>query len=95
MRGKVDSRGITIDFGDIKRIAKERVIDRLDHQYLNEVMPPMNTTAENMVVWMYEQIHAGLCEEQLHPAIELEEIRLWETPTSYAAVTRSMMEEEA
>lgn len=53
MRGKVDERGITIDFADIKRIAKERVIDRLDHRYLNEVLPPMNTTAENMVVWMY------------------------------------------
>jgi 6-pyruvoyltetrahydropterin/6-carboxytetrahydropterin synthase len=94
MRGKVDSRGIAIDFGDIKRIAKERVIDRLDHRYLNEVLPPMNTTAENMVVWMYEQIDAALKEEGLFPAIALEEIRLWETPTSYAAVTRAMMEEE-
>jgi 6-pyruvoyltetrahydropterin/6-carboxytetrahydropterin synthase len=93
MSGKVDARGIAIDFGDIKRIAKERVIDRLDHRYLNDVLPPMNTTAENMVVWMYEQIHAALLEEQLYPAIRLEEIRLWETPTSYAAVTRAQMEE--
>ncbi len=94
MRGRVDARGIAIDFGDIKRIAKDRVIDRLDHQYLNEILPPMNTTAENMVVWMYEEIHAALVEEGLHPDIKLEEVRLWETPTSYAAVTRSMMEEE-
>ena len=95
MRGKVDNRGIAIDFGDIKRIAKQRVIDPLDHKYLNEVLPPMNTTAENMVVWMYEQIHQALLDEGLHPNIVLEEIRLWETPTSYAAVTRDMMEEEA
>lgn len=93
MRGRVDERGIVIDFGDIKRIAKERVIDRLDHQYLNEVLPPMNTTAENMIVWMYEQINEGLVQEGLCPAVKLEELRLWETPTSYAAVTRSMMEE--
>jgi 6-pyruvoyltetrahydropterin/6-carboxytetrahydropterin synthase len=93
MSGKVDARGLAIDFGDIKRIAKQRVIDRLDHRYLNDVLPPMNTTAENMVVWMYEQIHAALLEEQLYPAIRLEEIRLWETPTSYAAVTRVQMEE--
>jgi 6-pyruvoyltetrahydropterin/6-carboxytetrahydropterin synthase len=91
MRGKVDHRGITIDFGDIKRIAKARIIDHLDHQYLNEVLPPMNTTAENMVVWMFEQIHAALIEEKLYPDVMLEEIRLWETPTSYAAVTREMM----
>ena len=94
MRGKVDSRGIAIDFGDIKRITKERVIDRLDHRYLNDVLPPMNTTAENMVVWIYEEIHQALLDENLYPAISLDEIRLWETPTSYAAITRSMMEED-
>ncbi|MEB3100207.1 6-carboxytetrahydropterin synthase QueD [Ferviditalea candida] len=92
MLGKMDYRGISIDFGDIKRIAKERVIDRLDHHYLNEVLPPMNTTAENMVVWIYEQIHQALMEENLYPAIKLQEVRLWETPTSFAAVTRELME---
>jgi 6-pyruvoyltetrahydropterin/6-carboxytetrahydropterin synthase len=95
MSGKVDRTGITIDFGDIKRIAKARIIDRLDHRYLNEVLPPMNTTAENMVVWMYEVIDAALREEGLQPQIRVEEIRLWETPTSYAAVTRGLMEEPA
>lgn len=91
MLGQTDERGIAIDFAEIKRIAKERVIDRLDHQYLNEVLPPMNTTAENMVVWIYEQIHVGLQEEGLYPAIKLEEVRLYETPTSYAAITRGLM----
>jgi len=93
MSGRVDYRGITIDFADIKRITKEVVIDRLDHQYLNEVLPPMNTTAENMVVWMYEEIKKRLQEEGLYPDIELEEVRLWETPTSYAAATKAFMEE--
>ncbi|MCP1309490.1 6-carboxytetrahydropterin synthase QueD [Paenibacillus tyrfis] len=91
MRGKVDDRGITIDFADIKRIAKERIIDRLDHRYLNEALPPMNTTAENMVVWMYEQLRDALQSEGLFPAVRLEEVRLWETPTSYAAVTARLM----
>lgn len=92
MSGKVDARGLAIDFGDIKRLAKERIIEKLDHRYLNEVLPPMNTTAENMVVWMYEQLDAALREEGLYPVVRLEEIRLWETPTSYAAVTRALME---
>jgi len=91
MRGKVDSRGIAIDFADIKRIAKERIIDRLDHRYLNEALPPMNTTAENMVVWMYEQLDTALREEGWLPNVRVEEVRLWETPTSYAAVTAQMM----
>jgi len=93
MRGKVDRRGITIDFADIKRLAKERIIDRLDHRYLNDVLPPMNTTAENMVVWMYEQLADALRSEGWFPQVRLEEIRLWETPTSYAAVTAAMMED--
>ncbi|MFH5185447.1 6-carboxytetrahydropterin synthase QueD [Paenibacillus sp. TAB 01] len=91
MRGKVDHRGIVIDFADIKRIAKERIMDRLDHRYLNEVLPPMNTTAENMIVWMYEQLDSALKEEGLSPGVRLEELRLWETPTSFAAVTAAMM----
>lgn len=94
MRGKVDERGITIDFADIKRIAKARIIDRLDHRYLNEVLPPMNTTAENMVVWMYEQLRDALVSEGLYPAVRVEEVRLWETPASYAAVTSRLMGDE-
>lgn len=91
MIGRTDSRGITVDFTEIKRIAKERVIDKLDHQYLNEVLPLMNTTAENMVVWIYEQLAAALKEEGWGQTVRLEEVRLWETPTSYAAVTSRMM----
>ncbi|WP_127534064.1 6-carboxytetrahydropterin synthase QueD [Paenibacillus kobensis] len=92
MSGVPDERGISIDFSDMKRIAKARIIDPLDHKYLNEVLPPMNTTAENMVVWMYEQVQEALVEEGLYPNIRVEEVRLWETPTSFAAVTRQWME---
>jgi 6-pyruvoyltetrahydropterin/6-carboxytetrahydropterin synthase len=93
LKGKPDARGIVIDFGDIKRITHERVVDRMDHQYLNAMLPPMNTTAENMVVWIYEQIQQALVEEGLYPNVLLEEVRLWETPTSCATITRALMEE--
>ncbi len=93
MAGRADERGIVIDFADMKRITKLKVIDALDHKYLNEVLPLMNTTAENMVVWIFEQIQHGLVEEGWTPRVTLEEVKLWETPTSYASITRSMMEE--
>ena len=32
----------------------------LDHRYLNETLPLMNTTAENMVVWIYEKMAEAL-----------------------------------
>lgn len=90
--GFTDDRGFVIDFSDIKRIVKERVLNKLDHRYLNEVLPPMNTTAENMVVWIYEQIQEGLRPFD-NQQLQLEELRLWETPTSFAMITRQMMEE--
>lgn len=93
MIGRTDERGISIDFGDMKSIVNERIIGQLDHRYLNEALPPMNTTAENMVVWIYEQLVDGLREKGFSPRILLDEVILWETPTSYASVTRELMEE--
>jgi 6-pyruvoyl-tetrahydropterin synthase len=75
----------------MKRIVRERVVDRLDHRNLNEMLPMMNTTAENMVVWMFEQIDDSLREEGWYPRIRLEWARLWETPTCYAEVTAQLM----
>lgn len=88
-----DERGIALDFGDIKKIWKEQIEIYLDHKYINETLPPMNTTAENMVVWIYEKTAAHLAQSQfqlLKPRVEF--IRLYETPTSYAEARREWME---
>ena len=47
--GYLDERGMTYDFGDLKNIYKNHLEPYLDHRYLNESLPYMNTTAENMV----------------------------------------------
>lgn len=91
--GRLDEIGFVIDFSDIKRIVKETVIAPLDHRYLNEVLPKMNTTAENMIVWIYDQIADALRQEVPSRDLRVEEVKLWETPTSYARVTYDMMEE--
>jgi 6-pyruvoyltetrahydropterin/6-carboxytetrahydropterin synthase len=88
--GFVNEIGIVIDFSDIKQIFKERIEAKLDHQYLNEVLPPMNTTAENMIVWIWEELCNAL-ENYKEQSIRLEELTLYETPTSYAYVTRDWM----
>lgn len=87
--GHLDERGFVIDFKDLKRIVEETVVDRLDHRYLNETLPPMNTTAENMVVWIFEQLEAALLREP--GGLLVERLVLWETPTSCAEVTRTWM----
>ncbi|WP_374015883.1 6-carboxytetrahydropterin synthase QueD [Paenibacillus thiaminolyticus] len=95
LSGYTNDIGIALDFGDIKEIWKERIEPYLDHRYLNETLPPMNTTAENMVVWLYEQMSAALAEEPYRTRCEggrVEFIRLYETPTSYAEARREWME---
>lgn len=94
--GYVNEVGLAIDFGDIKTIWKERIEPYLDHRYLNESLPPMNTTAENMVVWIYEQLEVALQEPELGCSCEgarTEFVRLYETPTSYAEARREWMVE--
>ena len=61
--GIPDEVGITIDFGDIKDCWKTEIEPYLDHRYLNETLPPMNTTAENMVVWLFEKMEEALTAE--------------------------------
>ncbi|MCY0876263.1 MAG: 6-carboxytetrahydropterin synthase QueD [Firmicutes bacterium] len=81
--------GLAIDFGDVKAIVKRVVVDRLDHQYLNAVLPPMNTTAENMIVWMFQEIAQALSAHS--PTVRLERLVLWETPTSAVEIAGEEM----
>lgn len=95
LSGFVDDRGLMIDFGDIKEIWKSEIEIYLDHRYLNEILPPMNTTAENMVVWIYEKMAEALVSrKELYDGARVEFVRLYETPTSYAEARREWMEIE-
>ncbi|MFD6440982.1 6-carboxytetrahydropterin synthase QueD [Peribacillus sp. NPDC060186] len=93
LSGYTDSRGLMIDFGDIKEIWKNEIEIHLDHRYLNETLPLMNTTAENMVVWIYEKMAEALLAKNYEGA-RVEFVRLYETPTSYAEARREWMESE-
>jgi 6-pyruvoyltetrahydropterin/6-carboxytetrahydropterin synthase len=93
LSGYTDSRGLMIDFGDIKEIWKNEIEIHLDHRYLNETLPLMNTTAENMVVWIYEKMAEALLTKN-YEGTRVEFVRLYETPTSYAEARREWMESE-
>jgi len=85
VRGTPDQRGIVIDFGDLKQIFTEHYEPLLDHTYLNETLPLINTTAENLVVWFFDywdqvvRIH--------HPDVRPLRVKLWETPNAYVTLT--------
>ncbi|MFC8687488.1 6-carboxytetrahydropterin synthase QueD [Brevibacillus porteri] len=94
--GFPDEIGLVIDFGDIKQIWKEHIEIYLDHRYLNEMLPPMNTTAENMVVWIFEEMEQQLQSDAYrdhYNGARVEFVRLFETPTSYAEARREWMTE--
>ena len=93
--GFVDEIGMVIDFSDIKEIWKNDIEIYLDHRYINDMLPPMNTTAENMVVWIYEKMQEAIEKnEELFgkQGARVEFVRLFETPTSFAEVRREWME---
>jgi len=64
--------GMTLDFFVLEDSVKRRVLDRLDHRNINDTLE--NPTAENIAVWIWEQL------KDEFPA--LQEIKLFETPDS-------------
>lgn len=54
--------GMIVDFVEFKKIIKEKIEDRLDHKYLNDIFGTTNSTAEYMAKWIAEQINEGLKE---------------------------------
>jgi 6-pyruvoyltetrahydropterin/6-carboxytetrahydropterin synthase len=85
---KPNDRGMVIDFKELKRIVKMRVVDRLDHQELNRLSDKFGyqmdcftmPTAENLVAFVHVELHDAFSAI----GIKLVRIRLWETSTSYA-----------
>ncbi|MDI3256408.1 MAG: 6-carboxytetrahydropterin synthase QueD [Kyrpidia sp.] len=90
IKGCPDERGLVVDFNEIKALVQRVVLERFDHRYLNELVP-FNTTAENLVVFLYEEIARSLLQSPRGAEVTLERVRLWETPTSYAEVQREDM----
>jgi len=54
---QLDDIGIAYDFKTLKRQLGE-IIDRLDHQFLNEVAPfdELNPTSENLAKYIYQSL---------------------------------------
>ena len=68
------STGMVQDFDVIDGIVREHAIAALDHYTLNDFID--NPTAENILLWIWERLHAHLD--------GLQELVLWETPSACA-----------
>jgi 6-pyruvoyltetrahydropterin/6-carboxytetrahydropterin synthase len=79
VEGIVNKQGWVMNFKDLKTIVKSKVIDVLDHQFINDIIPL--STAENIILWIEKQIKSNI--EQY---AKLKSIMLYETSTSYAKI---------
>ncbi|MGW8181790.1 MAG: 6-pyruvoyl trahydropterin synthase family protein, partial [bacterium] len=73
-----DYPDMVIDFGDLKKIVGP-IVERLDHQMLNEVLKWSRPTAERLVEWIAFEVMANLPEQNY-----VKSVRLTETCDSWA-----------
>ncbi len=74
IKGELDPfLGWIMDFKELKD-ALANVIDQLDHKLINDIQGLENPTAENITVWIWDQI------KPLLPL--LSKVELYETPTT-------------
>lgn len=79
-RGKVQSfegpsKGMVVDFGDIKEVYRRHIEPYVEHQDLNETLELPEYTTEHIARWIFDAMHPHL------PT--LYSIKLWEGKTSY------------
>jgi 6-pyruvoyltetrahydropterin/6-carboxytetrahydropterin synthase len=79
---ELDATGLLVDFVVVKKLMQV-VVDRLDHQFLNDLEPfrVANPSAENLAKYFYDEVSGGLGADA---TARLGEVRIWETDTSCA-----------
>ena len=101
----VSEQGMVMDFSDVKRIAKEQVVDAWDHAFIvyrndKAVLDFLNTmpghktvvldvvpTAENLARVAFNLLD-GAYQDIYGNHLQLERVRLFETPNNWADHTR-------
>ena len=54
VEGRPDMEGMVMDFSLLKKIVQMKVLRKLDHKLLNDVIP--NPSAENIAIWVWDQL---------------------------------------
>ncbi len=78
--GSIGENSMVIDFKILKDIVEERIISKLDHKYLNDVI--YNPTSEKVCEWIL-----GELKDCVPEGINLEFVRLWESESSYVEIS--------
>ena len=76
LEGAPDAEGMIFDFVDLKKTVNELVLSKLDHAYINDILP--QPTAEYIAIWIFRELDGPLARGNCR----LSEIRRWETESS-------------
>ncbi len=86
---ELDKAGLLLDFKDLREVMKH-VIDRLDHQMINELEPftVMNPSAENLAKYFYEETN-GRLRSATNGRVWVKTVTVFETDTTTATYSES------
>lgn len=85
LRGaELDKAGLLLDFKDLKDVMKG-VIERLDHQMLNDIEPftQLNPSAENIAKYFFDETN-GQLQSLTSGRVSIKDVTIWETDTTTA-----------
>lgn len=95
----LDDVGRIVDFSVVKQMLGGWIDETLDHAFIvnaadpllaiiaadgKHVVVPFEPTAENLAMWIFGVASSLLNDDRMH----VSQLKLWETPTSSAEVTR-------
>ena len=81
---ELDKAGLLLDFKLLKNVLRP-VIDRLDHQMLNDLEPfiELNPSAENLARYFYDETNLQLA-EMTSGRVRVKDCTIWEADTTTA-----------
>src|SRR5262249_55275950 len=81
---ELDKAGLLLDFKDLREVMRQ-VIERLDHQMLNDIEPfkDLNPSAENLAKYLYDQTNSSL-RQIANGRVHVKDVTVFETDTTTA-----------
>ena len=86
---ELDKAGLLVDFKDLREVIKH-VIERLDHQMMNDIEPftAVNPSAENLAKYFYEESNSRL-QRATDGRVRIKNVTVFETETTTATYSES------
>ena len=81
---ELDKAGLPLDFKDLRDVMKP-LIDRLDHQMINDLDPftMVNPSAENLAKYFYDETNNQL-QRETKGRVRVKDVTIWETDETTA-----------